>query len=143
MSGDQRIDLVRDLFAAWSSGDADAPAPFFHEDGVLEDIVGGRHEGWPVIRDFFAKGLERWPDLVLEPEEFWTNDRGVACRWTMTATVRDEASFGADAVGQQWSSPGMSWVLIEDGRVRYEVDYHDRGAPAATLAGETVLVGRP
>jgi steroid delta-isomerase-like uncharacterized protein len=130
---DPRIALATELFEAWSSGDADAPARYFHPDGVLSDIVGGEHQGWPAIREFFARGLERWPDLILVPDEFWTNDRGVALRWVMSATVTDPTPFGPDAVGKRWSSDGMTWLVIEDGKVREEVDYHDSGAPAKSL----------
>ena len=143
MSDDPRIELARALFGAWSSGDLDAPEPLFHPDGVLEDIVGGRHEGWPAIRAFFAQGLATAPDLELVPEELWVNERGVALRWTMSATVQDAAPFGADAVGRRWFSPGMSWLVIEDGRVRYEADYHDRGAARKSLGGRSVLGGPP
>ena len=130
---DPRITLARDLFAAWSSGDADAPAAYMHPDATLYDIVGGEHVGWPAIRAFFANGLVRWPDLVLLPDEYWTNERGVALRWVMSATVSDPAMFGADAVGKKWSSEGMTWLVVEDGQVTREVDYHDRGAMTKSL----------
>ena len=133
MSRDQRIDLAEELFGAWSSGDGDAPAPFFHPDGVLYDIIGGRYEGWPAIRAYFANGLVKWPDLVLKPDGFWTNDRGVAVRWVMTATITDPAPFGEAFVGRVWSSEGMTFLDIEDGKVRLEVDYHDRAASARSL----------
>jgi ketosteroid isomerase-like protein len=130
---DPRVAMVEELFAAWSSGDPDAPASFFHPDGVLRDIVGGEHVGWPAIRAFFGNGLRRWPDLVLAPAEFWTNERGVSVRWTMTATVTDPRTFGVEHVGQSWASEGMSWIVIEDGKVRLEVDYHDSAAAATSL----------
>ena len=136
MSNDPRIDLADRLFGAWSSGDADAPAPYFHPDGVLYDIIGGRYEGWPAIRSYFANGLTKWPDLVLEPDGFWTNDRGVAVRWVMTATVTQPAPFGEQFVGRQWSSEGMTFLDIEDGLVRLEVDYHDRAAASRSLGIE-------
>lgn len=132
---DPRIDLARALFAAWSSGDADAPEPFLAPDAVLCDIVGGEHRGWPRIRSFFAKGLTVWPDLVLEPEQYWTSEDGVALSWVMSATVTDAAAsrFGADNVGRRWRSEGMTWLRIADGRVTREVDYHDGGAPLRSL----------
>ena len=74
---------------------------------VQIDIVGGEHVGWPAIREFFAHGLVRWPDLSLIPDEYWTNDAGVAVRWVMSATVSDPVPFGAAAVGRKWRSEGM------------------------------------
>lgn len=135
MSDDARIELATDLFAAWSSGDADAPERFLHPDAVLYDIVGGEHDGWPAIRAFFASGIERFPDLQLVPDQFWTSAEGVALNWVMSATVTDEMALrlGDGTAGRRWSSEGMTWLRIHEGRVSREVDYHDRGAMAASL----------
>lgn len=130
---DPRITLVEALFGAWSSGDPDAPEPYFHPHGSLADIVGGEHVGWPAIRAFFAQGLRLWPDLTLVPDEYWTNDSGVALRWVMRATVTDAAVFGPEHVGKVWRSDGMSWLVVEDGLVRREVDYHDSAAARRSL----------
>ena len=132
---DPRIQLAGDLFAAWSSGDADAPEQFLHPDAVLSDIVGGEHRGWPAIRAFFADGLAVWPDLQLIPDQFWTSDDGVALNWVMSATVTERSTgrLGADALGKTWHSAGMTWLRVVDGRVAYEMDYHDRGAIQASL----------
>jgi SnoaL-like domain len=135
---DSRIDLAEELFGAWSSGSADAPAEFFHSDGVLYDIIGGRYEGWPAIRAYFANGLVKWPDLVLKPDGFWTNDKGVALRWVMTATITSPATFGEQFVGRVWKSEGMTLLDIEDGLVRLEVDYHDRAAAPRSLGIEVL-----
>lgn len=129
---DPRIELAEKLFAAWSSGDANAPEPYLAPDAVLYDIVGGEHRGWPAIRDFFAAGIQQWPDLVLAPEEYWTNERGVALSWVMTATVPDDR-FGPEARGRKWRSEGMTYLVIENGVVTYEVDYHDSGAVPRSL----------
>ncbi|MGE0668274.1 MAG: nuclear transport factor 2 family protein [Sphingomonadales bacterium] len=122
---DARIQLAIDLFEAWSSGDPDAPEKYLSPDCVLEDIVGGTHRGWPDIRAFFANGLVRWPDLKLIPEKFWISEDGVALTWLMSATQRND-DFGREAVGKVWRSPGMSYLVISNGRVVHEVDYHDR-----------------
>jgi ketosteroid isomerase-like protein len=130
---DSRIETVTTLFAAWSSGDVDAPEHYFHPDGVLDDIVGGRYEGWPAIRAFFAQGLARWPDLILVPDAFWTNDTGVAVRWMMSATVPNEKVFGPEHVGKTWKSAGLSHIDFVDGRIALEVDFHDGSAVARSL----------
>ncbi len=133
---DSRITLAIDLFSAWSSGDADAPEPLMHPDAVLYDIVGGSHSGWPAIRAFFANGLTTWTDLVLAPDQFWLNGSGVALSWEMSATVPPQLAdrFGAGNVGRRWRSEGMTWLHLDDGVVRREVDYHDSGAIARSLS---------
>ena len=132
---DPRIDLAENLFAAWSSGDAEAPKPYLSPDCVLSDIVSGDFVGWDAIREFFAEGLETWPDLVLAPEEYWLNDKGVALTWVMTATVKDD-EFGQELRGHKWTSLGMSSLDIENGVVIREVDYHNVAAMPRPLLPE-------
>jgi hypothetical protein len=133
---DRREAIARQVFAAWSSGDPDAPEPFFTPDAVLSDTASGRFEGWPAIRAFFAAGLQRSPDLVLAPDEFWFNDDGVALHYLMSATVTDPATFGPTAVGRKWEVEVMSYLRFRGDRVCYEVDVHDRGARARSLGLE-------
>ncbi|MFN0093251.1 MAG: nuclear transport factor 2 family protein [Dehalococcoidia bacterium] len=124
---DDRIDIARKLFLAWSSGDADAPAAYMTDDAVLYDIVAGDEKvGWPAIRDFFAEGVKHWPDLDLTPTDYWVNGKGVALTWVMTATVTDER-MGAEAKGKKWRSEGMSFLEYRGDKVCYEVDYHHGG----------------
>src|SRR5262245_23974429 len=97
---DRRIPIADQPFAAWSSGDLDAPAQYLATDAVLSDVVGGEHQGWPAIRAYFAKSLEKWPDLTLVPDQHWVNDTGIALNWLMTATGHDD-SHGAQAKGKK------------------------------------------
>ena len=124
MAGQTEIEIARQLFLAWSSGDADAPKKYLAGDAVLRDIVAGEDKvGWPAIRAFFADGVKAWPDLDLTPDQYWLNDRGVALSWLMTATVPDDR-FGPAAKGKKWSSAGMTYLEFKDGKVTLEVDYH-------------------
>lgn len=128
-----RESIVIALFRAWSSGDLDAPAQYLTDHPVLEDSVGGRYEGWPAIRAYFGHGLERYPDLVLEPTgEFWHRPDGLAMTWNMSAT-QTEDKLGAEYVGKKWSVPGMSFIVFDGDRVSLEVDYHDGGARLRSL----------
>ena len=124
---------ARELFAAWSSGDADAPRDLLSEDAVLDDVIGGVHVGWPAIRAYFAQGLAHWPDLVLAPiGDVWTRPDGLALTWVMSATVPDDR-FGPGTAGRRWSAPGMSFLVFDGERVSREVDYHDGGSRARSL----------
>jgi ketosteroid isomerase-like protein len=128
MAGEKEIEIARALFGAWSSGEADAPARYLTDDAVLYDVVEGSEKvGWPAIRVFFANSLKIFPDLVLAPIDFWTNDRGVALSWKLTSTLRKE-TFGPDHEGKQFESDGMSSLEFRDGKVCREVDYHHGGA---------------
>jgi ketosteroid isomerase-like protein len=135
MAGAAEIEIARKLFAAWSSGDVDAPAEFLTEDAVLHDIVEGNDKvGWPAIREFFGSALKISPGVVLEPDAFWVNETGVAVRWHMSATAGD--MFGPEVKGRKWHSDGMSTLEFRDGKVCREVDYHHGGAVLRSLGLE-------
>jgi hypothetical protein len=71
---------------------------------------------------------------VLTPDgNYWTNETGIAFTWVMTATVPGDTPFGPEAKGKQWSSPGMSFLEIVDGKVKREVDYHDSSSVPRSL----------
>jgi SnoaL-like domain len=128
-----RIEIARALFAAWSSGDPDAPRAYLREDAVLFDIIGGEHRGWPAIRAYFRQGLDRYPDLVLAPTgDFWARPDGLAMLWVMTGTQTDDG-LGAAAVGRRWSAEGLSYLVFEGMSVIREADYHDQGSRERSL----------
>jgi hypothetical protein len=120
----ERIEVATALFAGWSGTDLDAPRAHLAEDAVLWDSVGGEQVGWPAIRAYFARGRERYPDLVLEPSgDFWSRPDGLAMLWTMSASAGD----------RRWSVPGMSYLVFEGLTVVREADYHDQGARERSL----------
>ena len=128
-----RIQVATALFAAWSSGDVDAPRPHLTDEPVLWDSVGGLKEGWPAIREYFGHGLERYPDLALVPTgEFWARPDGLALQWEMSASVIDD-SMGAEHIGKRWVVPGLSFLVFDGMRVAAEYDYHDKGARQRSL----------
>jgi ketosteroid isomerase-like protein len=132
MAGDAEIEIARKLFAAWSSGNVDAPREFLTEDAVLYDIVAGEaKQGWPAIREFFGSTLAFSEGLVLAPQDFWVNETGVALRWNMSAVAGD--MFGPEAKGKTWHSEGMSTLEFRDGKVCREVDYHHGPAVLRSL----------
>lgn len=128
-----RIEVATALFAAWSSGDVDAPRPYLTDDPVLWDSVGGRKDGWAAIREYFGHGLERYPDLELRPTgEFWARPDGLALQWEMSATVIDD-SMGEGHLGRKWVVPGLSYLVFDGLLVAQEFDYHDKGARQRSL----------
>lgn len=132
MAGEAEIEIAKRLFAAWSSGDPDAPGAFLTDDAVLHDIVEGSDKvGWPAIREFFGKALATAPGLVLAPDSFWVNETGLAVRWTMSATAGE--LFGPEVAGRRWHSPGMSTLEFRGDKVCREVDYHHTGAILRSL----------
>jgi hypothetical protein len=130
---DRRRAIGEAAFAAWSSGDPDAPERYFHPDAVLHDVVSGTFEGWPAIRAFFARGLAKWDDLTLVPDAWWSSPDGLAVHYVMGATVRDPAIYGPELVGRRWQVEAMSRMRFEGDLVVYEADFHDKGSRARSL----------
>ena len=129
----RRIEIAKHLFAGWSSGNPDAPEPYFHPDGVLMDVASGRFEGWTNIRNFFARGLTRTANLTLVPDQFWASDDGLALHYVMSGDVILPETFGPEYVGRRWSVEVMSFLRFEGDRVIYEADFHDKGSRAKSL----------
>jgi hypothetical protein len=131
----RRIEIAAALFGAWSGGDLDGPRRYFAEDGVLYDIIGGEHRGWPAIRAYFEHGRQRYPDLVLEPTgDFWSRPDGLAMLWTMSATQAKD-DLGPELVGRRWTVEGMSYLIFDGLTVVREADYHDAGSRERSLRG--------
>jgi hypothetical protein len=73
----------------------------------------------------FAHGLQRYPDLVLEPTgEYWARPDGIALQWVMSATVMDD-SKGAEHKGKKWIVEGLSFIQFDGLTVVLEADYHE------------------
>jgi hypothetical protein len=133
---ERHIEIASGVFAAWSSGNADAPERYFHPAAVLNDVASGRFEGWPAIRTFFASGLARWDDLALVPDEFFvhpTDPNALALHYVMSATVKDPGTYGPEFVGRVWRVEVMSLLRFEGDRVVYEADFHDRASRSRSL----------
>ncbi len=67
--------LAGDWYEAWNSHDLERMLGHYRDDVVfisplITEIAGdpsARLEGKAALRDYFAKGLERFPDLAFEP----------------------------------------------------------------------------
>jgi hypothetical protein len=136
MEYQDRVARATQLLAAWSSGDVDAPRAFLTDDAVLDDVIGGVYRGWPAIRAYFQRGLDRYPDLRLEPTgDFWHRDDGLALTWIMSASVWDD-SFGPGARGLRWEARGMSYLVFDGDLVAHEVDFHDAGSRQRSIEAQ-------
>jgi len=128
-----RAELVHRLFAAWSSGDPDALEPLFHPDATFMDSVNGRFDGWPAIRDFYARSLTVWRRLECTATRVWVDGDTAACTWTMTGEIDDDR-FGPGTAGVTCRIDGMAHVVFDGDRVLYDEEYFDRDAARASVA---------
>jgi CheY-like chemotaxis protein len=136
MTDSEKIALARGMFKAWSyHGGVDMIGKFAHPDLILFDLHIGEHRGLEVIKQLLVKGLAMWPDMDYELGDIWVNDEGAAINWVMTGTVTEAlaSKYGAERVGRQWRSAGMSGLTMRNGLVVHEVDYYDPGAVRRSL----------
>ncbi len=140
---DRRIEIARSLFAAWSSGDPDAPEPFLMPDGMLADVASGTFEGWPAIRAFFASGLTRTGNLTLVPDEFWGNDGGLAVHYVMSGDVVRPESFGPEHVGSTLVGAVHVVPALRRGPRLLRGRLPRQGSPRQVARHRWVSVGRP
>jgi ketosteroid isomerase-like protein len=125
--------FIHRLFDAWSAGDPDQVAPYFHPDAVLRDSVNGEYRGWPAIRALYVASLERWGELETRATRFWHGtDGSVAFTWTMSGRVLDDR-LGPQHRNAVCKFEGMTYVVVEDGLVREEIEFFDRAAAAGSL----------
>lgn len=131
-----RIEVAWKLFAGWSSTDLDQVKEYLADDAVLFDIIGGEYVGWPAIREYFAHGRARYPDLELVPTgDFWSRPDGLALLWTMSGTQSDD-SLGPEFVGKKWTVEGLSYLVFDGLNVVREADYHDKGSRERSLRAQ-------
>lgn len=130
---EQALNMMKEtlsqLFAAWSSGDIDAPGAFVTEDFRLCDTAFDQEcKGWPAAREFFAYALENNPGVHMRPTDIWcTDEENLALvRWVMTGS--------SAATGRLWEVEGVSTLRFRDGLVCEEIDYY---TPAPIQAAST------
>ena len=112
-------DTLTGLFAAWSSGDVDAPAAYVTDDFRLMDTAFDQEcLGWEAARAFFAYAMELNPGVHMRPIDIWsTDERDLAVvRWVMTGSNAE--------TGKPWEVEGVSTLRLRDGKVSEEVDYY-------------------
>ena len=125
--------FIHELFAAWSSGDPDQVDRWFRPDAVLRDSVNGEFRGIPAIRALYEASLDKWGELTTRATRFWHgSDGSVAFTWTMTGRVLDDR-LGPENRDAVCEFEGMTYVVIEDGLVREEIEFFDRAAAARSL----------
>ena len=117
--------------------------PYFHHDAVLRDSVNGEFRGWPAIRALYEASLERWGEPTTEATRFWHGDDGsIAFTWTMRGRILDDR-LGAQHRGAICEFEGMTYVVVEDGVVREEIEFFDRAAAAGSLGLTPTVTYRP
>ncbi|WP_171129764.1 MULTISPECIES: ester cyclase [unclassified Ruegeria] len=115
---DQLNNLARDYAIAWSSGDPDAVAAFFAEDGQIiinrGDVLKGRAAIVEMASGFYAE----FPDLEVRCDMMrWAGNHAIFV-WTLEG---HHAQTGNHVVTRGWEE----WDLTEDGKVQSSLGWFD------------------
>ena len=117
-STDKRI--VEQLFASWSSHDADKVANVFTEDAIYEDVTAGHiSRGRTEVRKWAAGAFVVFENFKMElVSSYVHNGRGVA-EWVWSATDNDLHK------GKNFSVRGVSVIEVRGGKISSCKDYYD------------------
>ncbi|WP_171207353.1 MULTISPECIES: ester cyclase [unclassified Ruegeria] len=115
---DRLNNLARDYAIAWSSGDPDAVAAFFAEDGQIiinrGDVLKGRAAIVEMALGFYAE----FPDLEVRCDMMrWAGNHAIFV-WTLEG---HHAQTGNHVVTRGWEE----WDLTEDGKVQSSLGWFD------------------
>ncbi|WP_171099425.1 ester cyclase [Ruegeria sp. HKCCD7255] len=115
---DRLNNLARDYAVAWSSGDPDAVAAFFAEDGQIiinrGDVLKGRAAIVEMASGFYAE----FPDLEVRCDMMrWAGNHAIFV-WTLEG---HHAQTGNHVVTRGWEE----WDLTEDGKVQSSLGWFD------------------
>jgi hypothetical protein len=113
--------LAEEWIAAWNAHDLDAiialyaPAVIFQTPTIIDTlgIPDGRVEGTERLREHFAHGLERLPDLRFDLDHIYLGVRSVAIayRWHDGTPVCELHEYNAGSLIQRVQAhyEGLSW----------------------------------
>ena len=122
MTEAEQIELAGRLFVeGWSGGTPEAALPFLTDDIVMRDILGHPDAmlGHSAIVDFVKPVAAV---LKVLPEEYFSNEQGLALTWMAYIEIRDE-SHGPENKGRWLCGEGMSKLEFRGEKVSLEIDY--------------------
>jgi hypothetical protein len=113
--------LAEEWIAAWNAHDLDAimalyaPSVIFQTPTIIDTlgIPDGRVEGVERLREHFARGLQRLPDLRFDLDHIYLGVRSVAIayRWHEGTAVCELHEYNADSLIERVQAhyEGLSW----------------------------------
>jgi len=120
---------------AWNRHDGAGVAAFMAEDGSYEDVaLGAKHTGRADIAAWIdGMAGELSSDYRLDPVSFVQNGDAYAGEWVLTGT-QDGSGGALPGTGKRFSIRGVSIGVLENGKVKQNIDYWD-------MAGFLVQIG--
>jgi ketosteroid isomerase-like protein len=126
----ENLKFVLDGYARFNAGEKEAGLWFWHDDGeyhaAREDPDSAVHRGFDAVRAQFARWVDAYPDLTVEPLEAKENGDKVFL-WVRFSGHGEES-------GAPVEMELAHVITMRDGKVARTVEYFDR-AEALEAAG--------
>ncbi|WP_424833511.1 nuclear transport factor 2 family protein [Ruegeria sp.] len=115
---DEMNNLARDYAIAWSSGDAEAVAAFFTDDGQISVNGGAPENGRAAIAEFARRFRDEFSDFELRCDMMrWAGTHAIFV-WTLEG---HHAKSGNHVVTRGWEE----WELAPDQKIISSQDWFD------------------
>ena len=126
----EALTAVDAYMAAWNAHDAATAASFFADSGVyLDASVGTPQIGRDNARNNVIQAF-----ITAVPDCKWTRDGApivsptgdaVSFLWTFSGTNTGPWGDGTKASGKPFTIHGVSFLRLENGKIRWQGDYYD------------------
>lgn len=124
MSQSSEEELIQRYFDAFNRHDIDAVMACFHDEPLLIDMEGGRHDGREAVRRRYEYDFASFPDARCEMRTV-TGHAGCG--------MAESLFVGAHArSGQSVTAIGAEVFEFADGKIKALRDYHRMAAPRVT-----------
>src|SRR5947208_6526889 len=127
-------EIAKRYFAALSAHDLDTAVACWAPGGVGRFVNQQEMVAPDGIRDYFGKLFAAFPDFTLTVLELTTARNRTAVRWRVRGTFAGPGTFnGLFPNGARVDLEGCDVVTVQDGLIRSNVVFLDRGTLAARL----------
>ena len=118
------MNIVRRFETAFNQQDVDALVACFTERATYTDTFFGAHTGHPALRAMFARMFREGRDYAWRMETIVEDAHHAAAEWSFGYVVTDAVPRSA---GRKVAFRGMSFFILEQGRIADYREYFDEG----------------
>ena len=127
--------IVDELYAAWSLHQPERIDAIFTDDGVYEDVAGGRiQQGKEEIKQLLRSAYAWAPDFRVTMKSLIVSDDCAATEW-ISEGIQTGPIGDLPASGNSFRLRGASILVFRDGKIAKVTDYYDMAGFLRQLGG--------
>ena len=117
--------LVNELYAAWSLHEPQRIDAIFTDDGIYNDVAGGKdHRGKEQIKQLLRAAFAWAPDFRVTMTSLIVGDHSAATEW-ISEGIQTGPVGDLPASGNSFRLRGASILTFRDGKIAKVTDYYD------------------